>query len=100
MPGDTSLLDPYDELVTVTIEGRRLDLPGNNNLLRLLQYLGVDLDPCRLCWNGDCDNCRFVFVDPTSGDETTAKGCEAQVVDGMCVVRIPTYAVWPPELES
>jgi len=97
MQGDPSLLDPWDHTVTVTIEGRSFELPGNNTLLRLLQYLGVDLAGCRLCWNGDCDNCRFQYTLPDSHDERSDKGCQIEVVDGMCIVRLPEGALWPED---
>ena len=95
MPRDPSLLDPWEKLISVTIEGQRLDLPEKNTVLRLLQYLEVDLYPCRLCWNGECDNCRFTFVDPESHAELSAKSCLTEATDGMKITRIPVYALWP-----
>ena len=90
--GDTSLLEPFDHTVSVKIEGRTLDLPANNTLLRILQFLGVDLYPCRLCWNSECDNCRFDFVDEATGETTNARGCETILCEGMCITKIPTFA--------
>ena len=95
MPRDPSLLDPWEKLISVTIEGQRLDLPEKNTVLRLLQYLEVDLYPCRLCWNGECDNCRFTFVDPETHEELSAKSCLTEATDGMNITRIPVYALWP-----
>jgi predicted molibdopterin-dependent oxidoreductase YjgC len=95
VPIDPQLLEPYDRLISVTIEGRQLRVPENNSLLRVLQYLDVDLYPCRLCWNGDCDNCRFVYVHPKSGMEATAKACAPVVKEGMVIRRLPALAVWP-----
>ena len=78
-----------------TVPAALARLPANNTLLRVLQYLDVDLYPCRLCWNGDCDNCRFVFADPDSGEEVSAKGCGTLVCEGMAVRSLPARAVWP-----
>jgi predicted molibdopterin-dependent oxidoreductase YjgC len=95
VPVDPTLLEPFDKLVQVTIEGRCREVPANNSVLRVLQYLEVDLYPCRLCWNGDCDNCRFTYLDPATGSEVTARGCETGVCPGMQILRIPENAAWP-----
>ena len=92
---DPELLAPYDRLIDVTIEGRRCRVPENNTLLRVLQYLDVDLYPCRLCWNGDCDGCRSVILHPTSGAEVSVKACTTLVKDGMEVRSMPPLAIWP-----
>lgn len=97
MPRDPSLLDPWEKLISVTIEGHALELPERNTVLRLLQYLEVDLYPCRLCWNGECDNCRFTFIDPATQEEFSAKSCLTEATDGMNITRIPTYALWPDQ---
>ena len=97
MQGDISLLEPFDHTVSVEIEGTRYDLPANNTLLRILQYMGVDLYPCRLCWNSECDNCRFDYVDQETGEKTNARACETTVCEGMCITKIPTFALWPEE---
>lgn len=95
MPMDPQLLEPYDSLVPVTIEGRRYSVPANNTVLRVLQYLDVDLYPCRLCWNGDCDNCRFSYINPLSGAEESAKGCATLVALDLVITRLPAHATWP-----
>lgn len=95
VPVDLSLLDPFDKLIPVIVEGRPSSVPENNSVLRTLQYLDVDLDPCRLCWNSDCDNCIFRFVDPATGDEVAARGCETPVFAGMNITRLPENALWP-----
>ena len=95
MPIDLSLLEPFDTLIRVSIEGRGFAVPANNSLLRVLQYLDFDLYPCRLCWNGECDNCRFTFVDPSTHEVLSAKSCLTEATDGMDITRIPTYALWP-----
>ena len=94
MPVDPELLDPFERLLAVRIEGKDYSVPENNSVLRVFQYVDIDLYPCRLCWNGECDNCIFAYVDPQSGDEVTARGCETVVWEGMQIVRIPKDAVW------
>src|SRR5437867_5474745 len=83
MPVDPQLLDPYEKLIQVMVEGASYEVPENNSVLRILQYLDVDLYPCRLCWNGECDNCLVTYVDPASGAEQVARGCETVAWPGM-----------------
>lgn len=92
---DPSLLEPFERLVQICVQGREHAVPENNTVLRSLQFLDVDLYPCRLCWNSDCDNCRFDYIDPVSGAEVTARGCETTIWEGMSITRIPVNAVWP-----
>jgi hypothetical protein len=92
---DPNLLDPYQRLIDVRLEGHGFQVPENQMLLRALQYLGYDLYPCRLCWNGDCDNCRFHYVDPADGEERSAKGCQTEVWPGMTITRLPARVRWP-----
>ena len=95
MPGDISLLEPFDRLIRVSIDGRSLELPSSNTILRILQYLDVDLYPCRLCWNGDCENCIVTWIDATTGQEVSDKSCITELVDGMRITKLPDEAVWP-----
>ena len=97
LPVDPTLLEPFDALIRVSIEGRPFDVPANNSLLRVLQYLDFDLYPCRLCWNGDCDNCRFSYLEPDTGEPHSEKGCQLVVCDGLTITKLPPDAVWPPE---
>ena len=92
---DPTLLEPFDHLVAVTIEDRPFQVPANNTVLRVLQFLDVDLYPCRLCWNGECDNCRFTYLMPGQEEATSAKACATLVAAGMCIRQIPAKAVWP-----
>ena len=95
MPIDPELLDPYQRLIQIRVEGRDYEVPENNSILRMLQYLDVDLYPCRLCWNGECDNCFVTLEDPATLQETTARGCDTVGFDGMTILRIPKDARWP-----
>ena len=93
---ESAVLEPYEKLVAFTIEGRRFEVPERNSILRVLQFLDFDLDPCRLCWNGDCDNCHVRYVDPASELEVTARGCETDVFADMRIARLPPGTLWPP----
>jgi len=95
VPIDPQLLEPYDELIPVSIEGRVYQVPANNTVLRVLQYLDVDLYPCRLCWNGECDNCRFSYTMPGQDDATSAKACATLIAPGMRIHQVPAKAAWP-----
>ena len=81
-------------MTTISIEGHACSVPANDTVLRCFQFLEVDVYACRLCWNGDCDNCRFSFVDPTSGQELSAKSCLTEVTEGLKVTRLPLHSVW------
>ncbi len=96
MAVDPELLEPFERLIQVTVEGRPESVPANNSLLRVLQYLDFDLYPCRLCWNGECDNCAFTYIDPGSSAEVCARGCETTIIEGMQITRVPKDAVPPP----
>ena len=82
-------------LVSITVEERRCQVPADETVLRALQQLGIDLYACRLCWNGDCDNCRFVFVEPDSGQTLSAKACLTSVTPELQIINLPRNAVWP-----
>ena len=95
MPVDPELLERYDRLIELSIEGRTYRVPENNNLLRALQFLDFDLYPCRLCWNSECDNCHFQYIDPQSQQEVVVRGCETNAFEDMRITRVPPNATWP-----
>ena len=54
---ESTVLEAYEKLITVTINGKNYDVPENNTLLRVLQFMNLDLAYSKYCWNGDCRNC-------------------------------------------
>lgn len=86
---ESSVLEPYEKLITVTINGRRYQVPENNTLLRVLQYMSLDLAYSKYCWNGDCRNCAFRYVSRKTGNEVEALGCQMRCFPNMVITRPP-----------
>lgn len=89
-PGREPFLRPYTRYVTVRIRGREFEVPADNKVLRIFQFLSRDfeLDVGRFCWNDECHTCAFRFVDP-QGTRRTALGCQKLVFDGMEILTVP-----------
>jgi hypothetical protein len=86
---ESAILEAYDKLITVTIEGRVYQVPENNTLLRVLQYMSIELAYTRYCWNGDCRNCAFRYVSRRTGKEVEALGCQMRCFPNMQITRLP-----------
>lgn len=84
---EPSLLEDYESEIEIRIEGKSYLVPENNSLLRVLQYLSADISYSRFCWNGDCQNCLFAFLE--EGCEREALACSTEVQEGMVVTRLP-----------
>src|SRR5262245_33215565 len=88
-PLESAVLEPYDKLITVTINGRAYEVPENNTLLRVLQHMRLELAYTKYCWNGDCRNCAFRYVSRRTGKEVEALGCQIRLFNGMTIVALP-----------
>lgn len=86
---ESAVLEPYDKLITVTIEGRVYEVPENNTLLRVLQYMNIQLAYTKYCWNGDCRNCAFRYVSRRTGKEVEALGCQMRCFPNIVINRLP-----------
>ena len=86
---ESALLEPYDKLINVTINGKVYEVPENNTLLRILQYLNVQLAYNKYCWNADCRNCAFRYVSRRTGKEVEALGCQMRCFANMVISRAP-----------
>lgn len=76
---------PFDKLVKITVQGRELEVPDSNTLLRGFQYIAPDTVPYgSFCWNEDCQHCR-VSYDLGDGMSRTGLACKLMVQPGMCV---------------
>lgn len=89
-PDKEAFLRPYEGKVRVRIRGREFEVPEDNKLLRIFQYLSehFELDVGRFCWNAECHTCMVRFVDP-QGRRRTALACQKKVFDGMEVLGVP-----------
>lgn len=81
------MFEPYEKLVTISIRGKRFEVPENNSILRGLQYLDVEaISYGDFCWNGECLNCQ-VWI--KNGDkEKAVMACRTDVREGMEIVRL------------
>jgi predicted molibdopterin-dependent oxidoreductase YjgC len=91
------VLEPWTRKVTITIEGTSYEVPENQDVIRILQYLGakglLGFHPGYYCWNGTCDNCPCEFRDPATGRVERKKTCRTRVEDGMEIVKLaPTMS--------
>ena len=86
---ESTVLEAYEKLITVTINGRNYDVPENNTLLRVLQFMNLDLAYSKYCWNGDCRNCAFRYISRRTGKEVEALGCQMRCFPNMVIKRLP-----------
>jgi NADH dehydrogenase/NADH:ubiquinone oxidoreductase subunit G len=94
---NADLFEPFERLIEIEIEGRKVKVPENNSLLRCFQYLSMEsISYGDFCWNGDCLNCQ-VWV--KKGDKEKAlMTCRAKVEEGMKIVRLSTeIEIIPPQ---
>jgi 2Fe-2S iron-sulfur cluster protein len=90
VPGtESAVLEAYEKLIQVTINGKVYEVPENNTLLRILQYMNLDLAYSKYCWNGDCRNCAFRYISRKTGNEVEALGCQMRCFPNMNITRTP-----------
>lgn len=84
---DNDIFEPFEKLVSIEIEGNRVEVPENNTLLRCFQYLSMEtVSMGDFCWNGDCANCQ-VWLEGES-KEKPVLACRTKVKEGMKIVRM------------
>jgi predicted molibdopterin-dependent oxidoreductase YjgC len=91
------IFEPYEKLLSISIEGRKALVPENNSILRCLQFLDVEgISDAELCWNGDCLDCQ-VWV--KNGDtEKAVIACRTTVREEMQITRLSDAINFtPPE---
>jgi 2Fe-2S iron-sulfur cluster protein len=81
--------EPYTRLIPIFFKGKEYQVPENNTLLRVLQYLNSEVAYGNFCWNGDCRNCQIVIRRDNESQEVTALGCLTKAVPGLQIVRLP-----------
>ncbi len=89
------LFEPFERLIEITIDGKTVEVPENNTLLRCFQYLSLEsISYGDFCWNGDCLNCQIWIK---NGDKEKAfMACRARVEEGMEIVRLSPEIVINP----
>ena len=81
------IFEPFDKLVKIDIEGKTVEVPENNTILRGFQYLSIEtISYGDFCWNGECMNCQVWL---RNGDkEKAVLACRTNVAEGMEIVRM------------
>lgn len=93
---ETSPFRPYERLVTITILGKKFEVPEKNMLLRCFQYLSPETIPYgRFCWNQECQTCRVTFQIPGAQEQPRqALTCKIIVHEGMEIVELSPELTW------
>jgi hypothetical protein len=81
--------DPVGEIVDITIEGRRYQVPDGWELLRCFQYLNFRISYERFCWNQRCENCSAKLREKTE----RVLCCRTPARMGLDVERLPEGVV-------
>lgn len=81
------ILEPFEKMVSIEINGKSVLVPENNWLLRCFQFLKLkQISMGEFCWNGDCANCQVWLV--TDKGEKPVLSCRTKVKEGMKIVRM------------
>jgi hypothetical protein len=86
---DHNLYEPYSRLIPIYYKGKEYEVPENNTLLRVLQYLNSEVAYGNFCWNGDCRNCQVIIRRDAGSQEVTALACLTKVVPGLHIIKLP-----------
>lgn len=94
---NTDLFEPFDKLIEIEIDGKTVNVPENNTLLRCFQYLSLEsISFGDFCWNGDCLNCQ-VWI-KNGEKEKALMSCRAKAEEGMKIVRMnPEIVINTPQ---
>lgn len=81
------IFEPFEKLLPIEIEGKSVEVPENNTLLRCFQYLNLEsISMGEFCWNGDCANCQ-VWVETVEGEKPVLS-CRTKAESGMKISRM------------
>jgi NADH dehydrogenase/NADH:ubiquinone oxidoreductase subunit G len=87
----------FEKLVTITIMGKKFQVPEKNICLRAFQYVSPETIPYgRFCWNQECQLCRVVYT--MEGQENLPPrpilACKVLVAEGMQIVELSDELRW------
>jgi len=86
-----TLYRPFDELITIKILDKEVQVPAGNMLLRAMQYLSPEnVAMGRFCWNEECQYCRVSYKAKPESAPRQALSCKLMVEPGMEVVEAAT----------
>ena len=86
---NSDIFEPYSRLIPIFYRGKQYDVPENNTLLRVLQYLNSEVAYGNFCWNGDCRNCQIIIRRDSNSQEVTALACLTKVVPNLQIIKLP-----------
>ena len=88
------LLDPYEKLISLEINGKQVSVPEKNRLLRCFQYLSINtISYGDFCWNGDCTNCQIWYhlKGQDEQNDRPALSCRLECEEGMVITRLSRF---------
>jgi hypothetical protein len=88
------ILRPFENLVTVTVEGNEIQLPENNSLWRGMQFWGlmtgeIQIDFGLFCIAGTCKNCKCRAVRNEEEGRVSLLACQTTVQPGLVIKKLP-----------
>lgn len=91
---DLSLLEPFDRLIPLKIVGKTYEVPENNRLIRIFQYLEFITPYSQFCWNGECKNCAIHLKLGKNSPEEQVLACQTYIEEGMIITKLSKeYAI-------
>jgi len=88
-----------DDLITVQIMERKVQVPASLTILKALEYAGYKLTHGVGCRAGFCGACGTVFRLPGDPKLNFALACQTVVQDGMYLAQIPFFPGQKPAYE-
>lgn len=88
------ILRPFENLISIIVEGNEIQLPENNNLWRGLQFWGlmtgeIQIDFSLFCIAGACKNCKARIVRGEEEGRVSVLACQTKVQAGMVIKKLP-----------
>lgn len=84
----TEILEPYEDLLEITVLGRECRVPEKNTILRCLQFLDPEnISDAELCWNGECLDC-MVELAASNGATKRVIACRTLAENGMEIIGL------------
>lgn len=81
------VFEPFDRLVKIKVNGKEVEVPENNMILRCFQFLSIEsISMGDFCWNGECAECQ-VWIEGEKSEKPVLS-CRTKIADGMNILRL------------